>query len=711
MSEYVVVVKRPYTKVDPVKITLKTDSAFDGTGELTRNVNIIDFSLTAGGPLLKFDGTDNKFPGARLTAGVDLYATANNPSARANDVQLTLTLTGGSKRNGPPAVHKLTALSLTLDICKSRTSPTTDPDALSAADKNGIGRFLHRQVGGKHGRAMLIVRRPQPADFDKGTLTLTPITPAAFAGTPVSLFQAEIPAAGQAALANPHEFPLAGVDKTNGTKFFAEGGTAFSPSLRATGYQLGLKGITPDGDHVAITVVEFRKIKAEIPSTPANQIRNAANGGPSNSPAPPHKLLLADPPAAANYDEDFTANAPLVLIEDSVTAAHPVKMSVELQPAGQGIPIRWSAQRDRSGTGDHADIIAFKGNDNLTLDQNGNLQLDNVGSFHIRPYIDCNGDNQYDYNTNTGVRIDREPFIIMNLVILRVQSLVNNSVANPGAFDPGKAANAGVSYAAGKPRSISTGDFHAAGNDAVTMDATVRVIGGGIGGTRGLDKLFASWCNNELDCPKSPGPGGHGEDVTHHFRRPAAGSPLLRTRCFWQLDGAEVKGPMLDSGYNATEGTGGDTCTGTLGHDGNWPPKSNIADPSGVGQRWQIVNADSPGTGILTRAPADALATLRRLTFNLDWRCALVFWTNRNGVPGPADFPACRLYVTVQTNTWNVRLESTFDDALAMTVVTPIAVTFNKDGNPTRKATPVAGSGLETRAPDGVGQLQSNIAF
>ena len=88
-------------------------------------------------------------------------------------------------------------------------------------------------------------------------------------------------------------------------------------------------------------------------------------------------------------------NDPLVLIEDSVSLSDRIKMSVEIQPAGVG-PIRWSAQRDRSSTGDHNDIIAFKGSDSLTLDPvTGTLSPDNVGSFHIRPYIDCNGDNTH----------------------------------------------------------------------------------------------------------------------------------------------------------------------------------------------------------------------------------------------------------------------------------------------------------------------------
>ena len=131
----------------------------------------------------------------------------------------------------------------------------------------------------------------------------------------------------------------------------------------------------------------------------------------------------------------------------------------------------------------------------------------------------------------------------MNLVIIRVQSLVNNSRGNRGAFDPARVTKPGINYVGGKPARLSTGDGKGTGNDACTMDVTARVVGGAQDGKRGLNRLFASWCNNELDCPTSPGPGGHGEDVTHHFRKsvavgaPPPPPPLIRTRCFWKLDG------------------------------------------------------------------------------------------------------------------------------------------------------------------------------
>src|SRR5215475_14330965 len=132
--EYVVLVKRPYTTVDPVKVSLKTSADFDGTGTLTRNKDLIDFSLTPAGPILKFDGNDNKFAGANLSAGVSLYAVAKAPSTAVNDVELTLTLAGGSKKSGAPAKIQLTAVELSLDICEPRINETTDPNPLPTAN-------------------------------------------------------------------------------------------------------------------------------------------------------------------------------------------------------------------------------------------------------------------------------------------------------------------------------------------------------------------------------------------------------------------------------------------------------------------------------------------------------------------------------------------------------------------------------------------------
>src|SRR5207244_1135845 len=92
-AKLAVVVKRTGIDPKPVPLNLKTDKAFDGTGLFTRSDANIDFFRKGSATPLKFDGTDNKFTGAELTAGLDLEAMGAKASAKADEVKLTLTLT------------------------------------------------------------------------------------------------------------------------------------------------------------------------------------------------------------------------------------------------------------------------------------------------------------------------------------------------------------------------------------------------------------------------------------------------------------------------------------------------------------------------------------------------------------------------------------------------------------------------------------------
>jgi hypothetical protein len=256
-SEYIVLVKRPYTTVDPVRVELKTSAGFDGTGLLARSRDIIDFSLAPGGVPLKFDGKDNKFDGAHLTAGVPLFAVAKKPSAAMNDVELTLTLSGGSKKNGPPAKLTFTAVELALDICEPRVDDTTDPTPLPTAasaptggppptDKYYLGRPLPLQGKPKiDERATLVVRPPRPAAF-KGNLELS------IDNAQITLYASEKPTDAQKPIVLPLTLSPAKIEP-KGHKVFVEG-AAISPSPRATGVRLGIKGVKGDGDHVRLTV-------------------------------------------------------------------------------------------------------------------------------------------------------------------------------------------------------------------------------------------------------------------------------------------------------------------------------------------------------------------------------------------------------------------------------------------------------------------------
>jgi hypothetical protein len=673
---------------------------------------------------------------SKIPAGGDknLWAEGKSPSADVLDSGFIVTVQGiEADRVNATSVHVL------LDICQSRKVKDTEPGAMSADDKLKIGRFLHEQdTKAHHGRALLVVRKIKPDKF-KGTLVLDGVNT-----NKVELFPTELKKAGELATPLSHEIQYDPKDpkkKNEDKKFWLEGKTGgVSGALRDVSLFVHLKEDNPtNADTVRITVVTFTDLKADIPSTPEVQKRKSRTGGTDNNPVPRHTLTLAGGATVNDYDHDFNTNVPLVLIEGSVKASDKIKLSVKIAPAAAAPLVSWSILRDRRAVapqGDADAIVKLPGNsDDPGLVQDAAKKLEAtltanaVGSFHLQPFIDNNHSGKNEFDDDKGNRIDREPYICMNIVLVRVQGAQNltktkdDTKTSTGASSRDIVTTNNNYFGTGPlvvPRRVNTGDFgNASNNNAIKMRAIVRVIGGGHNGKRGLDQVFSGWLNNELNAATSP-VAGSGEDVTHTFqKRLPAPNPSARTRCFWKMNGAEVKGPMLDSGaFGAanTEGTGGNTCTST-NSTGNDCPVVKKDHKSGIGQNWDVSNVDSPGGGILLEHPADtAIApatnrrTVRNFKFNIDFRCALIFWTNRDKVSGPVDKPACRLYSTVSTNSWTIRLESNFDDTFVETRVVRKKVDVVKDV-PTRLAIPVDGTGLETRAPDGLDHLVTDIPF
>lgn len=256
LAAAVVVVRKVHTNPARVQVTLGVSSVFTGNGTLTRTGNFIDlFPAAAGGAALTYNGIDNLFTGAQLGAGVTLFAEGTTVSAAMDDVQLTLTLSGGASPIGPPAIVTMTALELTLDVALSRTAAGVDPPLLSAVQKINPGRFVQvRDPGLSHERAMLIVQPPRPAGFT-GTLVLTTIdTPNPL----VRLFTTETPAAADVVTATPHPIPAGPIPAT-GARFFIEART-FSPAVRNTGFRLGVQGGEADGDRVNMTAVQVEMV-------------------------------------------------------------------------------------------------------------------------------------------------------------------------------------------------------------------------------------------------------------------------------------------------------------------------------------------------------------------------------------------------------------------------------------------------------------------
>jgi outer membrane protein OmpA-like peptidoglycan-associated protein len=256
-----VVVKKPNTNPARQAVTLGVSGSFSGTGTFTRTNDAIHFfDAAAGGNEILFDGTDNVFTSAQLLAGHQVFAEGARASAAVDDVTISLTLAV----NGTPGLEtarQMTSVELTLDIGLSRPSAGVDPPFMSAADKSSPGRPLQLQTPALEAtRAIVVVRKPRPADFT-GDLALDG------GGGRLAVFTTETPAAGDVALGLPHLLPAASV-APGGDRFFVEG-SAVSAAARDGVLQLGLAGVEPEGDHLAATVIQLEMAGAAAVAAPA----------------------------------------------------------------------------------------------------------------------------------------------------------------------------------------------------------------------------------------------------------------------------------------------------------------------------------------------------------------------------------------------------------------------------------------------------------
>ena len=548
---------------------------------------------------------------------------------------------------------QITVLKAQLEICKSRTVVDAEPDPISEDDKTAVGRFLHAQVGGFHGRAMLIIRRVQPQDFE-GKIVLTPVD------AKVSIFKDE--QAG-AALVAPVEIVHDSKFPAKGERRWAEG-TTVSGALRDTGIKLGIKDVEDECDRVAITVARLKHVQANIPSTPPHTLRAApaANGPVAGFTVDRATGALA----AADYDVDFGTNLPIVLMQNSLPAGNPLVLTVQVEPAG--VEVSWAVQRDRRpGKGDHKDVIKFSPKDApvITRDAGNHLRAtlvaDAVGSFHACAFVDCDGKGKQEFDTSEGKRIDREPFIPFNVVLVGVKLKTNDCEAHQTmapAHAPDGLGGVGIGMGSGNF------DMTHPENQAVHMKTTLDVIGGGNDGTLGLASasVFAGWCNNEVAA----------EDITATYTNPAPPPPTRRRFTLWASNNTAahnvgtvanpvwefrpgdpapniLPSPVLDSGRQPN-GIGGDTCC---------LRSSNISSntPLAIGQRWVVEAIDSPGDGAPSVHPVFPGALLARFRFHLEFMCTLAFWTNIGHTSGATADPANRLYAVFGQVDWSMNGE------------------------------------------------------
>ncbi len=651
----------------------------------------------------------------------------------------------------------VTAVEIKLDICQSRTTaqagktPPADPSPMSDADKVKVGRFVHEQdAGNHHGRALLIVRKVKPEKF-QGTLRLE-----AIAGGFTELYDKEVAASGGALVASPKDFDLS-AEKNEDKKLWVQGKAgSVSAKLRDSGYLLHLKDDPiKNADTVVVTVCRFSHLKADFPATAAQTERTIGGVANANRPARhSHEITGA---AKEHFDFDDATNKAVVLIEDSILAATPVKLSVQVLPAG--VPVLWDTPRDKrpANKGDHKDIAKLSGNPTITpvaaKPLEATLVADAVGTFHVAAFIDNNGSKKLE------PLADLEPYLCMNLVLVRVEGVKNRSVRGTNAVP-----NPAAPTAATGCRVVS-GLWTAAGAAAYSK-ATVKVTGGGNDGRRGLDRISAGWCQHigatgtsasvppGLDIfaryqfnpppppppavgppPPAPPPVFHraffiftmsGTNGTR-FQPPPAVAPVVAPVPVLDVSpGAPSVGGVIP--VTSVDGIGGNSCTGQAGAHGPFTALTKAgANPTIVdktlGQEWTVDTLDSPSVGLGAAHAGGLPGRMIAFRFGIDFRADLVFWTNITGVATPtATDPANRLYSSVQTNNWTVRFSIAFNPPLPAGAppyagppagapgnptgpVPAVTLTMTKDPNPKRRATPVEGSGLETRYPSGLALL------
>ena len=661
-----VVVRKPHTTPARRPVVLRVSEAFTGSGRFERSSDLVRFfDAVAGGTELTFDGVDNVFTDAQLLAGVTLFAEGRAASAAPDDVTLTLALTVGGTP-GLVATHRMTAVELFLDLHESRRAVGVDPVALSDAAKIDPGRFVQVQDAGNHaGRAMLTVRQAAPAAF-AGTLVLTPLD----ARTRLFAAADEVAVAGQAVVPAPVRLAPGTVPAT-GTRFWVEG-AAVSGGLRDTVLQLGIDAagtVEPDGDRVQLTVVELSNLTMTIPGTPPNTARLA------NFPVLPHVVPGNAVPVPADFDENPRINAPLPFLEGTILAATPIVLGVAVRPAG--VPVRWGAQRARGipaadGGDDAAAIAGLHAALAPTVVRDpvnplaATMLLDNVGTFHVRAFVDGNGTGIYEHGT------DREPSIVRNVVIGRVTLFLDSSREPPGTFTFAPVAGGGISVTTGNPAFDITRPETAGVHFLVQAD----LVTGGANGRRSAAQYQAGWINNET----AP------EGIAGTFQDDTGGAPVVHTDLsvvasnrglatggtagapvFLPGDPAPtiIAPPILDSGFPpGAVGIGADSATFGVG---GIRRRTALA----VGERWIVEDIDSPSDSEPGRHPAVAAATLRRFRWGLDFTATLGIWTNRTGVTTPTNDPSERLYAVLVRKHWQQRGEWTINPATgAITVVT-----------------------------------------
>ncbi len=450
-------------------------------------------------------------------------------------------------------------------------------------------------------------------------------------------------------------------------------------------------------ERVTPPVARMLKIKATVPSTPPNTLRDAPPAVANPWPAPVDltfestKLLGAGP--LAFQDADFARPNALVLVRN---CEGPIRLEAETAPAGAQIAFQVVRATDDAGAlGAGLPRLASTGPNTATLEPNER------GSFFVLAFPDLNGNGQRDPG---------EAGIILPVVLVecRIENAATElrSVANPGnisiQFDTGGQNAANFNFV-----SITTGDFNAQATAGVALDADVLLVGGGPDGRRGLDRVFTGWANNftSLNYAGTYQDGSLVRRVQVDNRNAANGTPISGIPVFVSRPDAPAPNliafppPLLDTG-RANPQAGGRNITFSRSAE-----SAPVNQP--LGAKRTVIARDSPGWFHQRQHPDATKATqLQSFVHALDSTTYLVAWTNTTGgaapTPGTANSVGFRTFTVIAETQWTVTAQFTVgvsagNFVLQQTGNAPTITATNVDHSPGVR--PVI-FGMEVRPPE-----------
>lgn len=637
-----------------------------------------------------------KFDNAAIDAvnGTIMFVQGKTKSDAMGDSGFTLESEDVPGKEGDRVT--MTAFKAELRIFKSRPAAGGDPAQITGDDKLDKGRFVHKQdPDNNHGRAQLFVRKLEPDGFAcKLTLSCWDITHGPYteakSGAPkVKLFDAETKGK-EFAFGTEINHPASGA-AADLKKLWVEGSTT-SLALIDTQIRLDVKDVDLGCDRANATVVEFTKIKATTKSTPARTVR-------AGYPAPDDHTF-----ENTKYTEDFAdgKNEPLVLMRN---AQPDIALELTAKPdLPVDLDILWKAVRnkdDAGSIGGKTDLptVTRDGADKRKAVLNANAK----GSFRIRPYIDCNGLDEYSPG---------EPSIPLNLVLADAVMVADNSAGLNGNL---------TSALGGGILNVRNGTWpdtwaacigaHGAG---MTMELVADVTGGGANGRLGLNKVFGGLVNMLTDnqitltyteppalgvLPPLPPPVTYTVRNRYVLNRDVATGNYGGTPMFEPTDAPPniLAFPVLDTGRDAG-GLGGESAT--MSRSGMWDKQANRP----VGIRYTLRCIDSPGRGFLLNHSDHPTAQLTGVHYVQAFRANFCFWTNVTKARGTTGDAADRVYSAARTMDWEAHGDWTVTwvgavPTLVNTNPHAIAISNPNTVSPIGRA---QDNGVECRPPSGI---------